>query len=119
MPFPARLFAVALPLFIFGATVAVAQPDAAHALPVPATPEASSVDVTKPVTPDAMPETVALYQLLRKISGHYTLTGQHNPPSAGGRNSSFAVRYTGKIPAVWTSDFGFAAPGDSGSYEAS
>ena len=118
MPFPARLFAVALPLFIFGATVAVAQPDAAHALPVPATPEASSVDVTKPVTPDAMPETVALYQLLRKISGHYTLTGQHNPPSAGGRNSSFAVRYTGKIPAVWTSDFGFAAPGDSGSYEA-
>jgi hypothetical protein len=38
----------------------------------------------KPVTPDAMPETVALLAVLQDISGHYTLTGQHNLPASGG-----------------------------------
>jgi mannan endo-1,4-beta-mannosidase len=66
----------------------------------------------KPVTPNAMPETVALYNLLQDISGHYTLTGQHNPPVGGDRNSVFAAKYVGKYPPVWTSDFGFAKEGD-------
>jgi mannan endo-1,4-beta-mannosidase len=70
----------------------------------------------KPVTPDAMPETVALLTLLKDISGRYTLTGQHNFPASGDRNSRFAASYIGKVPAVWTSDFGFAASGDKDSY---
>ncbi|HVU18398.1 MAG TPA: glycosyl hydrolase [Candidatus Didemnitutus sp.] len=71
----------------------------------------------KPVTPDASPEAVALLDFLQEISGRYTLTGQHNPPVGRDRNSLFAGAYTGKMPAVWTSDFGFAGPGDSDSTE--
>ena len=68
--------------------------------------------VIKPVTPDALPEAAALLATLQEISGRYTLTGQHNPPSGGDRNSRFAASYIGKYPAVWTSDFGFAKAGD-------
>lgn len=71
--------------------------------------------VIKPVTPDALPEAAALLATLQEISGHYTLTGQHNPPMGGDRNSKFAAKYIGKYPAVWTCDFGFAAAGDSDS----
>jgi mannan endo-1,4-beta-mannosidase len=74
--------------------------------------------VIKPVTPDALPEVAALLSTLQDISGRYTLTGQHNPPAGGDRNSRFAANYTGKTPAVWTCDFGFAAAGDSDSTEA-
>ena len=70
----------------------------------------------RPVTPDAMPEAVALLETLKAISGRYTLTGQHNYPASADRNSEFARKYTGKMPAVWTSDFGFAAEGDTDSY---
>jgi mannan endo-1,4-beta-mannosidase len=72
--------------------------------------------VIKPVTPNALPETAALLATLQEISGQYTLTGQHNPPVGGDRNSRFAANYTGKIPAVWTCDFGFAKAGDPDSY---
>ncbi len=68
--------------------------------------------VIKPVTPDALPEAAALLATLQEISGHYTLTGRHNPPIGGDRNSGFAAKYIGKYPAVWTCDFGFAAAGD-------
>jgi mannan endo-1,4-beta-mannosidase len=71
--------------------------------------------VIKPVTPDALPEAAALLATLQQISGRYTLTGQHNPPMGGDRNSRFAAAYIGKYPAVWTCDFGFAAAGDSDS----
>jgi len=43
--------------------------------------------VIKPVTPNALPEAAALLATLQEISGRYTLTGQHNPPSGGDRNS--------------------------------
>ena len=87
------LGAALLPLLLGGAPCGAAQP-------------------LKPVTPDAMPEAVALFDMLQEISGHYTLTGQHNPPTGGDRNSRFAAAYIGKHPAVWTSDFGFAQAGD-------
>lgn len=70
----------------------------------------------KPVTPGAIPEAVALLETLQAISGRYILTGQHNYPATADRNSEFARKYTGKMPAVWTSDFGFAAEGDTDSY---
>lgn len=72
--------------------------------------------VIRPVTPDAMPEAAALLATLQEISGRYTLTGQQNPPATGDRNSRFAAAYTGKTPAVWTSDFGFGGSGDTDSF---
>ncbi|HEU5080401.1 MAG TPA: glycosyl hydrolase [Opitutaceae bacterium] len=78
----------------------------------------SSLASSAPVTPDASPEAVALLKFLRSISGKYTLIGQHNFPSVAARNTDFAAEYTGRMPAVWTSDFGFAEPGDFDSYQA-
>ena len=72
-------------------------------------------EMIKLVTPDALPEAQALFDALQKISGHYTLTGQHNYPASGDRNSKYAAKYTGHMPAVWTSDFGFAGEGDKDS----
>lgn len=69
-----------------------------------------------PVTPDASPEARALLQLLHKLSGRHTLTGQHNYPAIRDRNTRFAARYTGRIPAVFSTDLGHAAAGDSDSY---
>lgn len=76
----------------------------------------AAAPAAKPVTPGAMPEAVALLETLQAISGRYTLTGQHNYPATADRNSEFARKYTGKMPAVWTSDFGFAAEGDTDSF---
>lgn len=70
----------------------------------------------KPVTPNASKETKALLQLLYDISGKYTLTGQHNYPNTRDRNSQFAARYIGKLPAIWSTDMGFAKEGDTDSY---
>jgi mannan endo-1,4-beta-mannosidase len=71
---------------------------------------------SEPVTPKASPETRALLKLLYGISGHYTLTGQHNYPNIKDRNSRFAAGYTGKTPAVFSTDWGFAKDGDTDSY---
>lgn len=70
----------------------------------------------KPVTPNASPEAVALLQYFHDISGKGTLSGQHNFPISGDRNSKFAADYIGKTPVVWSQDFGFAAAGDKDSY---
>ncbi len=69
-----------------------------------------------PVTPQASPEARALLQFLYDISGKYTLSGQHNPPNAGSRNSRFASNYIGKTPIIFGSDWGHAKAGDSDSY---
>jgi len=69
-----------------------------------------------PATPHASPEVRALLQLLYKLSGKYTLMGQHNFPAAGDRNSRFAAGYIGKPPVIWSTDFGFAKEGDKDSY---
>jgi mannan endo-1,4-beta-mannosidase len=71
---------------------------------------------SEPVTPNAMPEACALLQLLHEISGRYTLTGQHNYPNIRDRNTRFASRYIGETPVVFSTDFGFAKPGDTDSY---
>jgi mannan endo-1,4-beta-mannosidase len=70
----------------------------------------------QPVTPNASPEVRALLQVLHDISGQYTLTGQHNFPNTTDRNSEFAAKYLGKTPAIFASDWGFAAAGDTDSY---
>src|SRR5580698_9996035 len=70
----------------------------------------------KPVSPNASAEAKALLQFIYSLSGKYTLTGQHNFPAARDRNSKFATGYTGKTPAIWSIDFGFAKEGDKDSY---
>jgi mannan endo-1,4-beta-mannosidase len=69
-----------------------------------------------PSDPNATPEAKALLELFYKISGKYTLTGQHNFPNARDRNSRFYAREVGKTPVIWSSDFGFAEDGDKDSY---
>lgn len=77
----------------------------------------NSADVIrKPVTPNASPEAKALLEFFYSISGKYTLTGQHNYPNTKDRNSQFAAKYIGKMPAVWSTDMGFAEAGDTDSY---
>ncbi len=73
-------------------------------------------ETVKPVSPHASPEAKALLQLLYNLSGKYILTGQHNFPAAKDRNSQFAAAYSGKTPAIWSTDFGFAKEGDKDSY---
>jgi mannan endo-1,4-beta-mannosidase len=70
----------------------------------------------EPVTPNASPEARALLQLLYELSGRHTLTGQHNYPAIRDRNTRFASRYTGRNPAVFSTDWGFAGAGDTDSY---
>lgn len=71
---------------------------------------------TRPVTPDATPEARALLRLLYEVSGKHTLSGQHNYPNTRDRNSQFATRHLGRAPAIFGSDMGHAAAGDSDSY---
>jgi mannan endo-1,4-beta-mannosidase len=70
----------------------------------------------KPVAPNAAPEAKALLKFIYSISGQYTLTGQHNYPNTRDCNSQFAARYIGETPVIWSTDMGFAKPGDTDSY---
>ena len=70
----------------------------------------------KPVSPQASPEATGLLETLYAISGKYVLTGQHNYPNTKNHNSEFAARYTGKTPAIFSSDWGHAKDGNSDSY---
>ncbi|MEJ2053582.1 MAG: glycosyl hydrolase [Calditrichaceae bacterium] len=73
-------------------------------------------NMVKPVTPNASKEARALLNLFYNISGKYILTGQHNYPNTGDRNSQFAADYIGKTPVIWSTDMGFAEDGDTDSY---
>ena len=74
------------------------------------------VTATDPVNPKTTPEARALLDLIYRISGKYTLTGQHNYPNTKDRNSRFAAKYIGQSPAIWSTDMGFAKDGDKDSY---
>jgi mannan endo-1,4-beta-mannosidase len=66
----------------------------------------------KPVTPNSSPEAVALLNYIHGISGKYTLTGQHNYPNTKDASTQWATKVSGKVPAIFGQDFGFAKPGD-------
>lgn len=68
-----------------------------------------------PVNPNATPEAKALLHMLYRISGKSTLTGQHNYPNEQRFASNVMGIYTGKMPALYGTDFGFAAAGDKDS----
>lgn len=65
-----------------------------------------------PVTPNPTPEARALLQVLYSLSGQRTFTGQHNYPNTKDASTREAAQVSGKVPAVFGQDFGFAAPGD-------
>ncbi len=69
-----------------------------------------------PVTPRASPEAAALLDFFYRISGKYTLTGQHNFPNIKDRNTQFAAKYIGETPVVFSTDWGFAREDDKDSY---
>jgi mannan endo-1,4-beta-mannosidase len=66
----------------------------------------------RPVSPNASPEAVELLRLIYNISGHHTLTGQHNFPNTKDASTRRTTEIYGKVPAIFGQDFGFAAPGD-------
>jgi mannan endo-1,4-beta-mannosidase len=66
--------------------------------------------------PNATAEAKALLDLHYRISGKYTLTGQHNYPNTKDRNSRFAAKFIGQTPVIWSTDMGFAKPGDTDTY---
>jgi mannan endo-1,4-beta-mannosidase len=76
----------------------------------------SGVSAVAPVNPNASTEAKALLDLFYRISGKYTLTGQHNYPDSKDQNTRFAAQYIGKTPVIWSSDMGFAKVGDKDCY---
>lgn len=79
----------------------------------PATPQAAPN--AEPVNPDATPEARGLLKKIDAISGHYALTGQHNFPNSVSRWSDRVYDLTGKFPAIFGQDFGFAGGEDKDS----
>jgi mannan endo-1,4-beta-mannosidase len=71
----------------------------------------------EPVNPNATPEARALLREIAGISGHFTLTGQHNFPNHVSRWSDRIYDLTGKLPAIFGQDFGFSGGEDKDSVE--
>jgi mannan endo-1,4-beta-mannosidase len=69
----------------------------------------------QPVTPGASPEAVELLKFLYVISGHQTLSGQHNYPADKDKHTQAAYKAWGKMPAIFGKDWGFAKEGDKDS----
>jgi mannan endo-1,4-beta-mannosidase len=68
-----------------------------------------------PVTPSASPEARALLHILYQVSGNHTLTGQHNFAAEQEYCTDLFAIYTGKTPAIYGTDIGFAKEGDKDS----
>ena len=64
-----------------------------------------------PVTPDATPAARRLLDLLYRVSGRVTLSGQHNQPVHGSAWTERITAVTDRVPAVWGQEIGFSAPG--------
>lgn len=71
-----------------------------------------------PVDPHASPEVRALLKYFYSISGHSTLSGQHNYPNHIARWTDRVYDLTGKYPALFGEDFGFSGGDDKDSVEA-
>jgi mannan endo-1,4-beta-mannosidase len=71
-----------------------------------------SENSAKPVTPNPSSQAKALLELVYSISGKYILTGQHNYPNTKDASTLDAAEYSGKTPAVYSQDWGFAKDGD-------
>jgi mannan endo-1,4-beta-mannosidase len=70
-----------------------------------------------PVNPKTTAEARALLKRIDQISGHFTLTGQHNFLDHVSRWSDRIYDLTGKFPAIFGQDFGFSGGEDKDSVE--
>ena len=82
-----------------------------------AAPDSGTSPHAAPVNPNATPQARALLKQIDAISGHYTLTGQHNFPNSVSRWSDRIYDLTAKYPAVFGQDFGFSGGEDKDSVE--
>lgn len=87
------------------------QPDVPY-LPKPATRPADWLVEHDPVTPNASPEARALLKVLYAISTRYTIVGQHNYPGDQDFYTRRAAALNKKTPALYGTDWGFAAADD-------
>jgi mannan endo-1,4-beta-mannosidase len=71
--------------------------------------------IARPVTPNASPEAVELLNFFYRISGEYTLSGQHNFPADRDRHTLASAKAWGKTPAIFGKDWGFAKEADKDS----
>jgi len=62
----------------------------------------------RPINPNATPEARKLLKYLYKIQGKKTLSGMHNVLGKMSGNTDRVRQLTGKYPAIWGGDFGFA-----------
>jgi mannan endo-1,4-beta-mannosidase len=69
----------------------------------------------QPVNPDATPAARALLHDLDTISGHATISGQHNYPNTVSRYSDRVYDLTGEYPGIFGQDFGFSGGDDKDS----
>jgi cephalosporin-C deacetylase len=81
----------------------------------PATRPADWIVRHDPVTPNASPEARALLRYLYDICGWHTMTGQHNFAAQQEVSTLAARRVSGKTPAIYGTDWGFAKSGDKDS----
>jgi mannan endo-1,4-beta-mannosidase len=86
-------------------------------VPVGAAQPRPAESVPAPVNPHASPEARALLRYLYSISGHFTLSGQHNYPNSVSRWTDRTYDLAGKYPAVFGQDFGFSGGEDKDSTE--
>lgn len=70
------------------------------------------------VNPNGTPAAQRLLDYLTALPPGSILTGQHNFPATISRYYDRVYELTGKYPAVWGQDFGFAAAGDKDSIQA-
>jgi mannan endo-1,4-beta-mannosidase len=63
------------------------------------------------VTPNVSAGAQALLDLLYRLSGTATMTGQHNQPIHGSAWTERITGITGAVPALWGFEIGFSAPG--------
>ena len=68
----------------------------------------TSVAQCKPINPNATHEARQLLKYLYKLRGKKTLSGMHNVLGRMSINTDRVQQLTGKYPAIWGGDFGFA-----------
>ena len=74
-------------------------------IPLPSAGQQHSAIPADAANPHATPEVRALVKYLYSISGHYTLSGQHNYPNHIARWTDRVYDLTGKYPALFGEDF--------------
>ena len=100
---------VIMPLLMLGIAAGVGSPQTAA--------NAKEQPTALPVNPNSTPEARELLRKIDQISGHATLTGQHNFPNHVSRWSDRVYDLTGKFPAIFGQDFGFSGGEDKDSTE--